>query len=808
MEQLSESKTITNRDRSDLSDFVGSELTAYDGMGDALRIGQDKVVADHMDYALRAYDFFQEGFGMASLPYGPSSAPTREFALVELMRESATFQQMLYFFDGVAYDSVNFRITCSAPKGLTGGFIVGSYPYQPWGDTDLATYYASHDLNDMTRRHLTLSPYSALVCYSQAEDVSFEIPWQHNADYLTRKYIQSGSDFFHQPWPGTPILYFVDAGSRYVSSQSLPAIIRVFVKFTNLRFVAPSVLTQVKNGEQVVEDSVEDFFDQLNAKQDLWRESPKLAWLETADRDFFDDIFHDRDPFLHQSGAEVGVMAAATAGTEILSALTELFSPQDTESNKKGSYESPKAVQLAYVGDSTVRGAPPTNPIFKSFGATGGTHPISEMITQPQWIHTLTTDQTQVYYANPVAPVGVNDLYGTNQLPTYLRFFSQAATYWRGTLFFDFVIMGHPMVEVEYKCKILYPPWSENTTESYSQNSIMRGIASGVTTISVPMPFMTPKDYMEIVDSTVTQDNQLRRFSSSLVSFTCSVVSTALDASPIIPIAVFLRAGEDFNFYQPNPVGYANVYEQQVKIPGSAKVFESRAMDVPPITDMIPFTNVESFMSIWSRALPFGSYDTNDEPIVSLEWSTSPSWFPMNDSAAARTLGVNNSWYVTNDYISLFSSMYLYFKGSIALKILCLPGTGYKYLSLSTGDALRQTAHNPFTASPSQLPHQANFGYGCVATDLAGQPVLEATIPLRCVFEWAPVNPLTFDVIMSGWYRSSQMVGQLRHNVVLHVPEGDLQDALYRKIGSDFTLAVRGLLPPPTLWMVRGNNWS
>lgn len=817
MEQLTGTKTIENRDRSDLSDFVGSELTVYDSAGDALRLGQDKVVSDHMDYALRAYDLLEEGYGIESLSYGPASAPTVELPLTELMRNSPTFQRMFYFFDGVAYDSVNFRITCSAPKGLTGGFIVGSYPYQPWGDVHPSIYFTSHDLNDMTRKHLTLSPYSALVCYAQAEDISFEIPWQHNVDYLPRQYFSEGITAFSQPWPGTPVLYFTDAGSRYVSSQSLPATIRVFVKFTNLRFVAPSVLTQVggpqsDHASDEPEDSDEAWFTDLSDRFNSGRVEPLkphvIAALEKAQEEFWTDVLTGKDPFLHQSGVEFGTMAAATAGTEIVSALTKLFTPDDADSNQKGSYENPRAVQMAYVGDSTVRGPPPTNPIFKGFGAEGNTHPISEMISQPQWIHSLITGETHVYYANPTAPVGVSNVNGTNQLPTYLRFFSQASTYWRGTLYFDFVIMGHPMVEVEYKCKMLYPPWSENTTETYSQNSIMRGIASGVVTISVPMPYMTPKDYMEIVDSTILTDQDLRRFSSSLVSFTCNVISTALDASPTIPIAVFLRAGDDFAFYQPEPVGYANVYEHQVKIPGNARVFETRALDVPPINEMVPFTHVESFMSIWSRALPFGSYDSNDEPVVALEWSTSPSWFPMNDSAAARTLGTQNSWYVTNDYVSLFSSMYLFFKGSIALKILCLPGTGYKYLSLSTGDARRQTTHNPFTASPSQLPDSANFGYGCVATDLAGQPVLEATIPLRSVFEWAPVNPLSFDVVMYGLYRTSQMVGQLRHNVVLHVPSGDLQDALYRKIGADFSLAVRTLLPPPTLWMVRGNNWS
>lgn len=813
MDNIQQSTPVVNVDRSDLSDFAGASPDVVPDVSDRMRIGQNKVVPDYMDYALRAYDFLQEGFGVSSLSYGPAGAPTKEYALTELMTNSVTFIEMFKFFDGVAYDSVQFRITCSAPKGLAGGFFVGTYPYQPWGDTTPAAYFAAHDLNNMTRQHLLLSPNSYLCCYGDAKDVIINVPWQHNVDYLTRHYVMSPRDTEYQYFPGTPILWFVNADARFLSTQTYPATIRVFVKFENLRFVAPSVIQQMS---RIVIDDIDDYSEDpdLLICDNTQLALEELIWNEWVDNNFQiyadgEEVRNDILPFEHQSGLEVPVVAAATIGSEVLDSLTSALKSMVYDSAEPSSFEKPSAVQLAYVGDSTSTGPPPTKPIFKGFSAPGARHSVSSFITQSQLMRVYGTNEPPlVLYANPTAPYGTGNIEGNNQWCSYFRFFAQAASYWRGTLYFDFVVMGHPMVEVAYYLKIQYPPWSQNTTDTYSQNSILQGLCSGVYTISVPMPFMTQKDHMEVVDSTELSDGDLRNFSSSLLTIDFNVVSTALDASPIIPVAMFIRAGDDFEFLQPLPVGFSNILEHQCFIPKADKVFETRALTTPSTNAMVPFADVESFMSIWSRALPYGSYDTNDEPIVTLDFSTSPYWFPMNDSAAARTLGVQNSWYVTNDYISLYSSMFLFFQGSIAMKILCLPGSGYKYVSLSVGETYRQTAHNPFTADPAQLPSKANFGYGTVATDLGGQPVLELTVPLRSVFEWAPTNPLSYGNVVGGYYRTPQMVGSLHHNVVLHVPEADLQDALYRKIGSDFSLAVRGLLPPPTLWMVRGNNWS
>jgi len=492
----------------------------------------------------------------------------------------------------------------------------------------------------------------------------------------------------------------------------------------------------------------------------------------------------------------------------------------------KGSYESPQAVQLAYVGDSTRFGPPANYPIFRPWGDNLSKHKVMELLEQPQYLATYSTPVSDGFlYSNPTAQRGPQDFAGNNQNCTYFRYLSQAVSYWRGTIIFDIMIHGHPMVEVEYDIQIQYPPFSNLSTTDYSTNSILKGICSGPYRISVPMPYMTPFDHTRIIDEKSMTATQIKDNSTGVLVFTVSVVSTMLSAPPNIPFSIFVRAGEDFEFLQPYAVGLGYVnnpallrdfegdiempdVEAQVGLPKPAIVFETRARAQKTTDQMVPLIYLEDFMQIWSRALPYKDYNGDNDPIVKLVYGINPYWFPQADTGIAHTLGGVNSWWVTNDYVSYFSSMFLYYKGSVGFKVLCKPGTGYKYITLTCGDVLRQPGRSTFTSVSSQLPPEANLAYGTVATDLSGQPVLEVTIPLRSNLKWAFCNRDQMQHVLNGFYHSVSLSGDLRTNVVLHQESSDLEDALYRKAGKDYVLAVRTLLPPPTLWMAKGNNWS
>lgn len=787
MEKVENGLVVTQVTQTDLSDWSGAPVEFCELPVDALEIGDDRVVVDYMDYALRGYDLLSEGYGINYLAYGPASSPLKLYHLTKLMQNSVTFNNMLKFFEGVAYDTVEFRLTTSNPKGLAGGFICGIYPHVPWSDQPFSNITSHYELNAMTRQHLMLAPQSQLMAFGEAKDVVFDVPWQYNVPYLPREYIlkQDDSSSTKNLWPGTPVLFIVDVGSNFVSSQALPAQIKVFVRFKNLRFSGPSVI-----------DPTLLAFDDLESQSGM----EPLGMMAMA-------------------GLE---QAATKAGQEILNTFIPSEQEPSVNTNDKGTYEDPQGVQMSYIGDSTKVGPPSTTPIFRKWGNTPDPRKIMDLISQPQYLQTIDTGVDKTLYSNPTAPRQSSDITGSDQCCTYLRFFSQFANYWRGTLIFDFVIMGHPMVEVAYSFQVLYPPWSTTLTTTYSENSILKGICSGVYRVQVPMPFMSLRDHLPIVDAHGTSTAVILNQSSSMLKFRADVVSTALDQAPIIPIAIFIRAGPDFNYLQPMAVGLGYVAENnllavddfldleaQCGLPEASEVFQTRARVIKPTNQMFPIESFYDIMSIWSRALPYKSYDTNDEPVIDIVQSVYPYWYPMNDASASYTLDVNNSWWVTNDYVSLLSSMFLYYKGSLGFKILTnsAAGGGYRYLTLSSGFDYRQQGHNPFT-STGTLPPKSNFGFGSVATIQNIQPVLELTVPLRASFEWSFTNPLQTVSFIDGFLDDVTSFGSISTNTILHTAGSNLKDMLYRKCGPDFALAVRTLLPPPTLWMAKGYNWS
>jgi len=260
----------------------------------------------------------------------------------------------------------------------------------------------------------------------------------------------------------------------------------------------------------------------------------------------------------------------------------------------------------------------------------------------------------------------------------------------------------------------------------------------------------------------------------------------------------------------------------QVGLMPEDEVFQTRSRTQNALNTMVSFDNVEDWMDIWARALPFENYDSNDEPIPDIAFCSTPVWWPQNGGTASHTLDVNNSWYVTNDFISLFSGQFLYYRGSIALKVCCVPNIdgndlGYKFISIqqavfSDNTDLRQTTHSPFSEDITQLPADANFANGVVASPADKQPVLDVTLPYISQYLWASTNRTYLQLLNNYWTFSNEYdladTYYIYSNTVLIDGDGNLADALYRKIGPDFGLAVEGLLPPPTLWMSRGFDWE
>lgn len=774
MENVENEQVITAITDSKLSKWSGAVLDPHDFPSEGIRVGEDRVEADALDFSKRLFNLSQEIFTSEFITVLPNTGTHVEcYSLWRMFKASRLLHNLMDYYEGFAYDSVRFRFSLSNPKGVVGALAVGAAPYNDVFASPEVQYSAIWSASDMTIQHLLLVPDCELIHMSAAKDVEICLPWQCNAPYFTTDDVRnynyaSASD---RPHSGVPFVYFAKLGTNVVSSIGTNVQLRIFVDFDNLRWLGPRALVQ-----------------QANFEQQSGVEVAALVGL----------------------GSEI-VQGAEMAGAAAVSASAAMNSLFDGDYEEGSSYESPKAVQLAYAGDTTSVGPPPTSPVFKGLQSTfGAPHSVLDILKEPQFLRIINTGSgTAVLGANPVASAH-SYLTGNVQQCTYFRWFSKVASYWRGTINYHFVISGHPTVEVAYDFRIGYPPRSYVTDNKMSNNSTLNGVCSGVEHIVVPMPFLTQYDHLPIRDDTTTTNDEWLTSTASMLYANFTVCGTMLDLAPTIPVFCFISAGDDFEFLQPRPPGLVETdadLQQQIGLDEPQVKFDTRARIQNSTGTMLPLRNVEDFMKIWSRALPFNNYSANDEPAPKIEVAVDPAWFPMVGSTAAITSGVLNSWYVTNDFVSYLSSMFLYFRGSLGLKVLVdYTEETYAYMSLRSGFK-RKLVNNPFTTSATNVPAGANFGYGTVITPTVHQPILEMTVPQRSLYAWGLVNPQ----VAEKWNSYEQLKisnGVLYSNVVLQLPEGDLRDSLFRKAGEDYEVAVRSWLPSPYLWIASGGPWS
>lgn len=788
-----EAPAPTQVTRSLVSDWVGDPADSVPGIVEKMP-NDDKMLADHHQITDRMFDLLNDVYGLPTGMDVPLTSTVTVFRPLRLLL-SRLLIPILQSYVAFTYDSIDVTMSVSDPKAVAGGTHVGWYPYRdikatsrgaPGSqETTIASYF---NLNTMTKQHLLLGPTTEALYYGHSSDVKFSIPWQFNTTHLYRDTLfwpDDGADGSTVMITGEPLLFLQPLPSYNVSTVAYPPVLKIFVKFQNLRFLGPNY--------------IEGFVSQMEAA----------------------------------AGAVVAGFVAE-AGAEIVSSFLPSWEPSAEAEWRDGTFESPSAVQLSYAGDTTSMGPPAVTPTFSTFFDSGRKHLISEFLERPQFVTTINSANSGVtsLYADPFNPLRIAP--DSSPCTTWFNYFGQHASYWRGTLMYDLVIMGHPLVEVSYKISLSYPcsKYAAATSSFFSESGSMEGIAKGVTRIRIPMPWACRGDYAMCAPDTGFDPSQWIMNLPSAVTFSCKILSTMLDVTPTIPTAVYLSAGEDFMFYWPQPPG---LYEcepsssalgkrkkkskkarvpvtSQIGIPAEPILFETRACAQPPPPEFChPLKYLEDYMRYWCRVLPFIEVASNDEPVPDVNYAPFPC-FGANDSAG-WTADVNNSWYICQDYISFFSMAFLYYHGSMGFKAVCVPTDQviepYKYMALAYNRRARYVAHNPFTSNPLISPQNANFGVGASVTPADKQPIIEFTMPFISRLSWALTNPQWDSNAESVVMQDLDSFPNFTSNVVLFDSDsGDLTDALFRKAGPDFTLAVETLPPSPFLWRVRGGDWS
>lgn len=782
MDKVLENESYSVLTETPLSEVSGPGLLTHDEVDIPSRL-DDQGPGDTFEWTNRLIDW--SAFvtpGSNGISFGPAAALRFSWSnLLHDMMKWPMHRDIMSRYYGFNYKSIKIRITLSNPKNLVGGAMLGWFPYVDYFDESpqgtMETWFAD------TRSEYALynSTDSQLMLYGSSQDVQITIPWTFKFPMIQcdwqRKLAENSQN--SRPPYGSPLFYIKQLGSvEAVTDLASDAYLRYYVEFEDLKYFGPQNVYVAQSG----------------------------------------------------AGAVMASAAIGAAAEEGLSYLSNKIAEAASGSNdfpvpKPGNFDNPQAVQMSYFGDTTSVDFPQTRPVFKDGLPSPNNAPMPSIRSYLEKPFLIGTTQTSLSYdfisVNPSRPMD------ENSSCNYMTYFSMLSRYWRGGINYHFVIAGHPLVETELTVFVAYDSPQALTPTTFNDAATHRVVRSGSYGLDVTFPYLNIKDYMHNVDPLVPFQ---RRDSVGRLYFRLRVIGTMMDKEPTIPMFIFASAAPDFKFYQPYPPGFYNAKETtplgrpsavvdekkkmkfiaQVGLPfrDEVEVANLRAVSLPDPNIMMSIDNILDLMKIWSRALPFFDYDNggDEEPILNATIGfQSPAWFPPVDRA--REYDGDNSWYFTNDYVSMLSILFLYWRGTIGVKVASTTEStaeGYMYVSLGgiDGDAQRSKAHFPFTLTEDDLPANANFGTGCVATPRQLQPVLEISVPYRGNNIWSTV-------IWNGYGRGVSQYEDfhpagVHTNINLYNESKVLTDSMYRKVDEDFALCVPSTLPPPAFWLNRG----
>lgn len=779
---------------SSLSEFVGPSAITTGHPVSQVRSPGGYAPSDTFEWTSREINILPLSHAAEYLPMGPASTAVRSVDPLRYLPSWIPFQQVMHYFLGFSYESIQVRVTLNNPKGIVGGLFAGWYPYVDYFDEDVATttnLWIDGNSNNMSFINSTDCQFFS---FGDAQDVVFTIPWTFKYPMFRTTWLKSlnTSNQHGRPPVGFPVIFVQNYESNYITSISMPAQMQIFIKFTGLQFYGPTVIPVA------LKDPKGKFKPQAN----------------------FIDSIEDFEP---QSGGEVLAAAAVGALMETaISKVADVITPFSDSSSlsvefptpEPGNFDNPSAVQMSYFGDITTRGKPQVRPVFMSGlppSQSASKTDVKKYLSQPAFVG-------QGSSASPmtvrVCPTATYD---------YMCYFAMVNRFWRGIINYHVYVTGHPMVQTKVTVTVNYIGGTTATTANrFNVYDTLQETFYGSKAITVPAPFLTNSDYLPIADPMLAEHIKDRSV-SCLITISLEVVSTMLDLSPTIPFFVFRTAGDDFGLYQPYPPGLYNTpdagpfeeitdFEPQVGIPTyDHTVMNSRYSVTEDPKTLTPFTDFMDLMQTWSRAVPFDQYNAQEEPVPLIDAGfAGPCWFPPVDRA--RDYEAQNSWYFTVDYVHYFSILFLYYRGSIAGKITYNDivrtdsngqNAGVLYLSLGSDLTLRSPSHCPYSHDYKSLPPIANFGAGTFATSPLLQPVLECNVPMRATTTWSNCIP---QMIPRGVARNEDEKPAGVFSNILLLYNGKLCDQFARKADSDFALAVESPLPPVQFWMHRGTT--
>jgi len=762
-------------------------------------LNEERVPFSEREYELRASTVKE------FLPSGGTS--TLDFSLLYLIANFFQIRPQLSNYKYFSYDAIEIRTTISSPKGVSGGMYVGWYPYHP---IETTTYTSYTDPSILLLRKDTV-----FVSASTSEDVKHTIPWTFPCNMLSCEWLKSltSESPAANNVPGMPRLVIAKLVLAYVSSVAKGALVRVFMKFKGMKFYGPTYHVNALEGKQ---------YQQMMTG--IVGGAAKLA-VEAGIAHGVGHIVADVAAGAVEKTADF--VCENTGFCPDVKQFTKAF--RGIANSAVDNYVNPTHLMAAPFGDTTSSSVTIAPPIFgpSSLPPTPEADEVSlnmmEFLSRPQYVGTATLNGSVTVFKNdPQSPLGTGALPPAN----WFKFFANLARYWRGTMLFHVVVMGHPMIEVEFTTVIVYESSTASTApagdvlNTYS-NYVTR--FSGTKVITVPMPFLTNSSYLPLAEG----------FHTTLLYCSGKVLSTMLDMDPTIHYAVFVSAGDDFSYFQPRPPGQyltANVTSQaaakatkakksrkkdtesrqyqQCRLPSVGA--EMHKIDVKLTTDrgtLMPVNEFKELMALYANVLEVNVTDADNL------W-TYPLVFPngFRPGTTAPSPALPHDWYARQDYLGYLSSLFLMFRGDMNYKafvnVITDLGDNRPIAYVSLGDPITsELAYSPWEYSSAYefgASNYMNFGTGVVSTVTAVQPVMEFCLPLRCALPMSYAS--RYDSLKGDAFeiRSENALVNTNLFTGAALPEYGIVDLLYRKRGSNFDLFHEVLPPPYSLWGVRG----
>jgi len=832
---LQDAQNPTTTTDSGLSTVVGPEVIASEPIDSFVPIIK-RMYSEDYPWFNREFEIWPEN----PLSFSPSGgSPNQSFQLMTILLREQTnnlMRRYAYF----RWDTIDVRLTFTAPKNLTGAFTCAIIPYcSNWG-------LWTDDLVGVTNSQIMLREDSHFVDIGESYDVKMTFPWSFkypmfNIDWLLDPsgYKPEGDtpNIAAQFLAGDPILCLNKIFLAWVTSvTSYGVAVKGYCKFNGMKFFGPCI-ADPSGGTEV----------------------------QFAQSGMFENI---AKPLLNQVGNQL-MKEATEAGTAYVKSkvceTTGFLCEGDTggggepsnheeESDYVGFGGQTVATLTSTLGDTLSTSRSPIMPIFgtrrgRPVGAPvrgKDAHHINHFLSRPAPIGYFTAtglSSSSCFLSNNIWANHnqIVDIDGQNfPATTWIRYFKPLARHWRGTVMMHFVICGHAMVECEFTTVLTYNVnTSVPTREGFNSYDTHRTVFSGSKTVTVPMPYLTHDDYSTY--GVAAKINDIYDAATTYVSATLTVRATMLDATPVIPCFVFYTIGNDFKLFQPVAPGVSlnprytapsseleksvvianpkkkkdpNIVYSQVQI-NSIQSGEFQMVDcynTPDAGLLKPLTTIEDLMSIWSRGST--AWDSPSEDTY-YTWRKLAFPVPWSTNTLFKSTfypdGYDVSIWAKLDYIGYLSSIFLFWKGEIAYKTI-VPLTiaeeyGNSYLSVALGTPLSFTDYEESCDDDTYLVAPVvNPGNGCIISDPSINPVLEFSFGYRGTTALGDTRWGTQSkYVNSGTNFLQNLATPSTISSNLFHTEQQIEDfAVLRKIGRGFALFTECLPPPQPIYLYRG----